>query len=580
MCGALRGFTGSAPIRKQGIKALQETVKIQEAQEHYRNTFEFSKKYWSLTLSEMILILLLILGLTLLYWKTAKHYAYWTERNVKQRKQVYFLGDNSKIFLGKESIYEAVVNIYNAFPNERYMGIYQVWLPTLVVRDPDLIKQLTVKDFDHFLNHRAFIPEGVDPLWNKNLFALKDTQWREMRSTLSPSFTSSKMKMIFTLISECADDFMNYFLEKGEAHVLEMKDTFTRYTNDVIASVAFGIKCDSVRERDNVFFTMGTKATKFGPATNFKFLLYVIAPKLSKLLGIAFFPKEVTQFFFNVVMQTIQMRESQGIVRPDMLNLLLEARKNKNISDLETNTSNGSTCTTSKESNTNKEDKAAKHYLSDMDIVAQALVFFFGGFESVATLMSFAAYELTLNPECQRELQTEIDETLKECNGQLTYEAVMKMKYMDMVLSETLRKWPAAVVTDRVCSKDYTIEPIHSHEKPIHLKTGDLIWIPICGIHNDPKYYPDPEKFNPMRFSDDNKANLNPYTYLPFGTGPRNCIGSRFALMETKTILFYMLLKFDLNICKKTDIPIQLNKKAMQLITKNGIWIELKPRIK
>ncbi|KRT85988.1 cytochrome P450, partial [Oryctes borbonicus] len=400
-----------------------------------------------------------------------------------------------------------------------------------------------------------------------------DTQWREMRATLSPSFTSSKMKMIFTLISECANDFVNHFLEKGGSQILEMKDTFTRYTNDVIASVAFGIKCDSIRERDNLFFTMGTKATKFGPSATIKFLVYTIAPKLSKLLGITFFSREITQFFLNVVTQTIQTRESQGIVRPDMLNLLIEARKGKTISDLETNSPNRSAVTTSEDSNTNK------HYLTDLDIAAQAMVFFFGGFESVATLMSFMTYELALNPECQKKLQTEIDETLKECNGQLTYEALMKMKYMDMVLSETLRKWPPAVISDRVCSKDYTIEPVHSHEQPIYLKTGDLVWIPIYGIHNDPKYYPEPEKFDPMRFSDYNKTNvINPYTYLPFGAGPRNCIGSRFALMETKTILFHMLSKFDFNVCEKTDVPIQLNKKAMQLITQNGVWIKLKAR--
>ncbi|KRT86860.1 cytochrome P450 [Oryctes borbonicus] len=172
------------------------------------------------------------------------------------------------------------------------------------------------------------------------------------------------------------------------------------------------------------------------PSATIKFLLYLIAPKLSKLLGISFFPKEVTQFFFNVITQTIQMRESQGIVRPDMLNLLIEARKGKKICDLETNIPNESSHTTLEDSNINKENKA-KHYLTDMDIAAQALVFFFGGFESVATLMSFTTYELTLNPECKKKLQTEVDETLKECNGQLTYESLMKMKYMDMVLSGT-----------------------------------------------------------------------------------------------------------------------------------------------
>lgn len=148
------------------------------------------------------------------------------------------------------------------------------------------------------------------------------------------------------------------------------------------------------------------------------------------------------------------------------------------------------------------------------------------------------------------------------------------------LFAETLRKWPPAVATDRICSKKYTIKPTQAHEKPIVLEKGDTVWIPIYGIHYDPKYYPDPEKFDPERFNDENKIKINPYTYLPFGLGPRNCIGSRFALMESKTILFYLLSKFDFCVCEKTDIPIKLNRKVFQLLPENGAWIELKPRIK
>lgn len=129
-----------------------------------------------------------------------------------------------------------------------------------------------------------------------------------------------------------------------------------------------------------------------------------------------------------------------------------------------------------------------------------------------------------------------------------------------------------------MCTRKYTIQPTQPYEQAIDLHPGDVIWIPAAGLQNDPKYYPNPEKFDPERFSDENKHNINSYTYLPFGLGPRNCIGSRFALMESKAILFQILSKFDLCVCEKTDVPIKLSRKHIQLLTKNGAWIEFRPR--
>ncbi|KAK9752578.1 Cytochrome P450 [Popillia japonica] len=194
--------------------------------------------------------------------------------------------------------------------------------------------------------------------------------------------------------------------------------------------------------------------------------------------------------------------------------------------------------------------------------------------------MSFMGYELVVNPDIQIRLQKEIDDTLEECNGKLTYEALLKMKYMDMVISETLRKWPAAVITDRVCSKPFTIEPINPGETPVHLKVGDSIFIPNSAIQRDPKYFPNPDTFDPERFNDENKGNIKPYTYIPFGSGPRNCIGSRFAILEAKTIFFFMLSKFTFVAIDKTQIPIKLSKKSFNLAGENGIWVGLEQRSK
>ncbi|EFA09239.2 cytochrome P450 9Z1 [Tribolium castaneum] len=434
-------------------------------------------------------------------------------------------------------------------PNSRYCGMYQFTMPTLVVRDPDLIKQITVKDFDYFLNHRTFIPEECDALWGKNLFALTNQKWRDMRSTLSPAFTGSKMKFMFPLISETAEYFIRHFLSKQEDVVtVEMKDAFTRFTNDVIANTAFGVSCDSLKERENEFYLMGKEATDLkGFWKNIKLLLFFLIPQVFKLCKVRFFSKSVANFFTNLIKGNITKREEFGIVRPDMIYLLMEARKN-----------------------------VSNEPISDEDITAQALIFFFAGFDTVSSAMCFMSYELATNPEIQEKLLQEIDSV----EGKPTYDTLMNLKYLDMVVSETLRKWPISVATDRICNKPYTIEPKSPDKRPLLLEKNLAVWIPVYALHRDPNYFPDPNRFDPERFNEENKANIKPYTYLPFGLGPRNCIGSRFALLEMKILFFYILSHFEITPIPRTQIPLKINKTQFALTAEDGFWLGLKRRQK
>lgn len=102
---------------------------------------------------------------------------------------------------------------------------------------------------------------------------------------------------------------------------------------------------------------------------------------------------------------------------------------------------------------------------------------------------------------------------------------------------------------------------------------GDPIWIPIWSIQRDPQYFPNPEKFDPERFNDENKQKIDPYTFLTFGIGPRSCIGNRFALLEVKAVLFHLLSKFRIVPTEKTDIPIQIHPRSIGLNAKNGFWV-------
>lgn len=133
----------------------------------------------------------------------------------------------------------------------RYFGMFFFRDPLLVILDPNLIKQLVVKDFDHFANHRDFLfNEEVEPLMGKSLFMMKDQKWRDMRATLSPAFTGSKMRSMFQLIEVSADDAVKVLLKEAVVKKSqgngkfepELKDIFTRCMTDVIATTAFGIQ--------------------------------------------------------------------------------------------------------------------------------------------------------------------------------------------------------------------------------------------------------------------------------------------------------------------------------------------------
>lgn len=168
----------------------------------------------------------------------------------------------------------------------RYSGFYQFMTPTLILKDPDLIKQLTVKDFDHFVNHRGIGTEEVDPLIGKNLFSLRGKRWRDMRSAVSPSFTSSKMRYMYTFMKETADNFVEYFLNKNENSVqVELSDIFKRYTNDVIATTAFGFNINSLKDKNHEFYLMGKEATDFSSFfKSLKFFVFFTSPKLYEVV--------------------------------------------------------------------------------------------------------------------------------------------------------------------------------------------------------------------------------------------------------------------------------------------------------
>lgn len=422
-----------------------------------------------------------------------------------------------------------------------------------MVRSPELIRQITIKDFDHFTNRKKFFSDADDSLIGVSLFQLNDQRWKDMRSSLSPAFTGSKLRAMFVLIRDIGIDAVNH-LKITNPKELNLKDFMTRYANDVIATTAFGFQINSNKEPDNEFFKMGGVVTDINVT---KFFFMTAFKKLAKLMGIDLLTKSQHNYYMKLVLGAMEHRKHHRILRPDMINMMMELRGMSVESHNKTPTQNW----------------------SDIEIVSQCFLFFFAAFESVASALALVGQELIENPDVQDKLREEINEVSENLKGEpLTYDALTSMKYAEAIVLETTRKWPTQVFIDRVCTKPIVLrDPVTGKDVPI--KKGDNIQMIATGIQRDSKYFPDPMKFDPQRFSEENKKKIDPCTYFPFGVGPRMCIGNRFAILEIKSLMYHLFKEFKFEPHENSVIPLKLNPKTTKVEPVGGFWVKLSPTL-
>ena len=187
--------------------------------------------------------------------------------------------------------------------------------------------------------------------------------------------------------------------------------------------------------------------------------------------------------------------------------------------------------------------------LDDDEIIAQCIIFFIAGFETTASTISHCLFELAQNPEVQERLNVEIHKALEgiEPNTDQYLDTVMhNITYLDAVIKETLRKYPPLPRVER------RVSVTSCSLGGIALKKDQMVYVSVYGLHHNPEYFPCPEQFRPDRFMPENKHLIVPYSYLPFGQGPRNCIGMRFALQEIKVCLAKIVPQFRFSTTNET----------------------------
>jgi len=247
-----------------------------------------------------------------------------------------------------------------------YGGNSEMGTPVLVVRDLELIKSILVKDFDNFIDRRSLA--GSDPLFGKSVFFMEGQNWKNMRSALSPTFSSGKLRLMFEQFDISGQKLFAYVKEqcpktKSNGYDVSLDEILRRYSVDVIGSVAYGMETNALKEKDSDFLKYAVKASNFDLGRLFRISLLSNFPKLAKLLKIQLLDSGTANFFQGIIRSAIRMRETTGERRNDFLQLLLDARN----------------AFRNKKSESELTGDIVPYDFSDEIINAQAFTFFFAG---------------------------------------------------------------------------------------------------------------------------------------------------------------------------------------------------------
>ncbi|XP_011696504.1 PREDICTED: cytochrome P450 6k1-like [Wasmannia auropunctata] len=484
----------------------------------------------------------LIISLSLFYAYARYRLSYWSRRGVKSPPTHLLFGNFRECITLKKSPGEMMRDIYNsADPDDPYIGFYIFHKPLLLLRNHDLIKQVMIKDFDVFPNRRFGSGIERDSVGLDSILSMKQPRWRYVRKKLTPVLTGQKLKNMIPLMVECGKPMLN-FIEKlptDEAgwSEYELKDISSRYSTDVLASLAFGVGINSFDEKKTAFWKNGTKIFR-GLMRGIAFIILFFIPEWDIL--IAPFIKKPANYLREIFWDAMNTREKLAFKRGDMIDSMLALK--------------------------NGEQSPIYKFESDA-LLAHPSSFYIAGFEASATTIAFVLYDLARHPEHQETLYNEIQTYLS--GKELTMDLISELPFLDYVVAESLRLHPPLPVTDRIATKNYELPGTG-----LIIEKDVPVYVAINASNQDPKYFSKPQDFIPSRAKTEDKKF---YESLAFGIGPRACIGQRLALLIVKVVLITILSNYTMSYENKKRSN---DSDAIHVFTyaADGLYVQFKKR--
>ncbi|MFN8445951.1 MAG: cytochrome P450 [Caldilineaceae bacterium] len=396
--------------------------------------------------------------------------------------------------------------------------------PYYVVSDPELVRQILVERAREF--HKAdLVKQAVGSFAGKGLFTNEDDSWRRQRKLAQPAFHFQRIEAYGTTMVEQTQELLSSW-RSGET--LNIAEEMTKLTLGIVNKTLFNVDVRARAEQ------IGQLMVTILRGANDRINNYdPIWRRIFK--GEVQREAKAQEEIFAVVDEIIAQHRQEDKDTGDLLSMLLAAR--------------------------DEEGKPMDEQLLRDEVIT----LFIAGHETTANALAWSFYLLSQHPAVVDRL---LQELAPFAGKTLTVRDLAQLPYSEQVVKEAMRLYPPAGGVVR--------QPVHDIELAGQkIAKGTPITISTYNMHHDPKLFPDPERFDPDRFSPENEAKIPRYAYLPFGGGPRVCIGNSFAMMEARLILLTVLQRFQLSLAPREKV------QAEQLFTlrpKSGLKMVIQAR--
>lgn len=396
-----------------------------------------------------------------------------------------------------------------------------------MVMEPGAIRRILLEEVDNYPKSNA-TKNILRPAIGDSLFIAEDAHWRWQRRTAAPVFSHRNVMALAPIMSAAAQRSADRLGATGN-HAVDLLDEMVRTTFDVISDVTFS--------GEGTFDSAAVHRAIDG---------YIAAAgkvSILDMLGMPDWLPRPSRFRSGPVVKRMRrvadeaiearMKRGQGDI-PDLLDLLLAG-----------------------------EDLETKRRMNTSELRDNLLTFIVAGHETTALTLAWALYLCAFDQEVQERARREIDEVVT--GEMVTGEDAQNLPFLRCIVDEALRLYPPAGIisrtaqkTDMLCARD--------------VRPGDTVMIPIYALHRHKQLWEEPDAFRPDRFAD--RKAIDRYAYLPFGDGPRICIGASFAIQEAVIILATLLRRFRFNLVPgRPPSPVMI----LTLRPDTGVWLTLDP---
>lgn len=437
-------------------------------------------------------------------------------------------------------------------------GFYEGFRAGIVINDPELAKIILSKRFDNFHLRTPYRPFQYYPS-KLSVVNLDGDEWKHHRTMLNKVLNfGSNFQAVINKISNRTQVLTKTLDEKRHktSGQFDITGTIDRYVTETILSVVANMSEDDILVHTDSLMEY-QQAVKMSSAAD------------NPICGLA--------RLFPIVRPFLQMFDGKHRkLHEKTVDLLrsylrrISQEKNNNDEETREHSSILSHLLSSKVSINDNDRGVTKRHLEEDEILAHVLAMFGETFETSANALLFVLYELALHPHVQDRIYNEIIEMYEHKEEEITYSKLQNLTYLDMVINEAYRLHPIAPGLSRMCVSDCNIEGIQ-------IKKNMSVRLMTSTLYRDSDYFPRPEMFNPERFSPEAKQSRHPFTFLPFGQGPRQCPGQKLAMSEVKLAIIAVVKEFSLEVNEHTEVPLKTALRP-SLCPANGVNLTLKKR--